>query len=42
MRRRRLQPRDVRGRYTRAPMQLPPWWFILIVVGLVFVAAYLL
>ncbi|MFD1277332.1 hypothetical protein ACFQ51_52195 [Streptomyces kaempferi] len=36
------QPRDVRGRYARARTQIPPWWFILIVVGLVFAAAYLL
>ncbi|WP_306191669.1 hypothetical protein [Streptomyces sp. MK5] len=36
-RRRRPQPRDVRGRYARIPRSTPPWWFVLgvVVIGLI-------
>jgi hypothetical protein len=42
MRRRRLQPRDAGGRYIRIRRPAPPWWFIVLVVALVWAAAYLL
>ncbi|MEW2287354.1 hypothetical protein [Streptomyces sp. NPDC047841] len=38
---RRIQPRDVRGRYARIRKKSPPWWFLLAVVVIVLLIAYL-
>ena len=36
---RRIQPRDVRGRYARMPTKRPPLWFLLAVVVIVLLVA---
>lgn len=36
-----MQPRDVRGRYGRIPTKRPPLWFLLAVVVIVLLIAYL-
>jgi len=33
VRRRRLQPRDVRGRYARVPRKAAPWWSVVLFFG---------